>query len=293
LTILKCLFITLILGSVVLGLRISDQLNIDTNLSELTPKNKNTPQTKSAISQLSKSIEQRALLLIVGDDENSVFGAGDHLRSKLAELNGLSLHPEAEELAEELLNTLTPYRFSLLTEKQRHDLQTQSAQFIATQAKNDMFALSSIRFLPFDKDPLGWHSNFVEQLFNSLQPSDTNSSVFHSIVSFSISEGAMDISTQEALKTSLDLLSNELTSQYNIKLERSGIFFFAADAATTSKQDISLISTGSTIGVILLLLLAFRSVWSLILPVSSVLFGVIFAFIVTHSLYGNVHVLTI
>ena len=293
LMILKCLFLGLIIVSILFGLRISDQFRIDTNLSELSPQNQHSPQTKSAIDELSKNIEQRALLLIVGDDEDSVFSASDDLRSKLNELSGLRVHPDANELAESLLETLTPYRFSLLTDEQRETLTTKDTQTIAHQAKNDMFALSSIRFLPFNEDPLGWHSHFIQQLFSSLQPPNTDSEIFHSVVAFSISNGAMDIKTQETLNNSLDVLTDELISQYDIKLERSGIFFFASDAASTSKKDIGLISTGSTIGVIFLLLLAFRSIWSLILPVSSVLLGVIFAFIVTHSIYGSVHVLTI
>jgi len=101
------------------------------------------------------------------------------------------------------------------------------------------------------------------------------------------------MTAQQTLSTQLDQVISGLEKSYDVTIDRSGIFFFASEAAKESKQDISLISTGSTIGVILLLLFVFRSVKALILPVMSITFGVGFAFVLTHLIYGNVHVLTI
>lgn len=294
LLILKCLFGLLLIISIVLGFNVHQTLNIDTNLSELSPKNQHSPHTKAAIQKLSDNVEKRALLLITGIDEDAVLDASDALETGLNSVTGLRVHPNPETIAGHLLDILKPYRFALLNDQQRSTLNSTDHASIVATAKTDMFALSSAtRFYPFDQDPLGWHSDFIQSLFASLQPPETNSNQFHSVTSFSIDDGSMNMQRQAILSNELDQLSKQLTDEFDINIERSGVFFFAAQAAKNSKQDISFITTGSSIGVILLLLLAFRSVWGLILPVVSVLTGVAFAFVITHSIFANVHVLTI
>ena len=293
LTIAKTVFILLLFATIVLGVGISNSLTIDTNLSELNPQNQHSQQTKAAIEQLSNNIERRVILLVQGSDEDQVFDADDTLREQLSKITNIRIHPDNETTANKLINTLKTYRFALLNDQQRNRLQQPDFTDIIAKAKNDVFGFSAVRFYPFNQDPLGWHSDFIQQLFNTLSPPDSTSENYHTTVSFSIEDGAMDMQRQAVLSDALDSITQQLENDYLVNIERSGIFFFAADAASSSKKDISLISTGSTIGVVLLLLLAFRSFWSLILPVSSVLLGVCFAFIVTHYIYGNVHVLTI
>jgi len=101
------------------------------------------------------------------------------------------------------------------------------------------------------------------------------------------------MSTQQALDQSLSATMKKVTDMYSVNLDRSGIFFFANEAAQRSKQDISRISAGSTVGVVLLLLFVFRTMRALLLPITSVLLGIGFAFIVSQLIYGHVHVLTI
>ena len=295
LLIAKAVFVVMLISTIILGLRISTDIRIDTNLSELNPQNQHSNQTKAAIDQLNDNIERRVLVLIVGADETQVFDANESLRKELSALSGITLHPDSEQVAEQILSTLKPYRFALLTAQQRATLDDVDHDEIINRAKEDLFSLSSLRYFPFNEDPLGWHSDFIQNLFSSLQAPerDSDSVNYHSIVSFSIDEGAMDMRRQESLSNSLTLITQQLQRDYQISIERSGIFFFAADAASSSKKDISFISAGSTVGVVLLLLLAFRSFWSLLLPVASVGLGVAFAFIITHGIYGNVHVLTI
>lgn len=287
------LFLCLVLFTLVFGFRVSQEVNINTNLSELSPQQQYSAQTGRAITELSDSISRRALLLITGQDEDTVLGASDKLRTELVKLNSLRLHPDAESLAGELVETIAPYRFSLLNETQRQQLANSTSNSIVQESKAKLFSIIGLRLLPFDQDPLGWHSAFIEELFAALQPNETGENQFHSIVSFSIDSGAGDMKRQQSLSVELDTIIEELQNSYEVSLNRSGIFFFSVDAAAKSKKDISVITTGSTIGVVLLLLLVFRTLRSLVLPVSSILLGIAFAFVVSHSIYGNVHILTI
>jgi len=287
------LFFCLIFFTVYFGFSVTQEININTDLGELNPQQQFSNQTKAAIAELTDSIGSRVVLLITGPNEDSVLGANDQLRSGLYKLDGLRIHPEAETLATDLAAALIPYRFSLLTESQRQQLAQLTTNAIVQASKTELYSLTGVRLLPFNQDPLGWHSSFIQELFSSLQPSENSTSLFHSVVSFSIDIGANSMRRQESLIVQLEAIIEDLKIDYDVSIERSGIFFFSVDAAAESKKDISLITTASTIGLVLLLLLVFRSFQSLVIPVSSIILGVAFAFVVSHSIYGNVHILTI
>ena len=292
----RLLFIALLLISSVLGLRIASELQIDTNLADVSPSIQNTLETRAAIAQLTQNVEQRILLLISGGDDDSVFEAEQQLRNRLSKLSELSILPTSEVLAEKLTEGIKPFRFSLLSDDQRAELISGNAEAIVQQAKASLFGLSEqIRLYPFADDPLGWHSNTLLALLDN--PSAGLSNVeavgFNTVINLRIDYGAMNMNAQQSLMTNLNIVIAEVASDYPVTVDRSGVFFFVAQAAKDSKQDISRITIGSGIGVILLLLFAFRSLHALLLPFISIALGVGFAFIATHLIYGSVHVLTI
>jgi predicted exporter len=292
----RLLFIALLLISSVLGLRIASELQIDTNLADVSPSIQNTPETRSAIAKLTENVEQRILLLISGEDDDSVFESEQQLRNRLSNISELSILPTSEVLAETLTEGIKPFRFSLLSEDQRAELISSDAEAIAQQAKASLFGLSEqIRLYPFADDPLGWHSNTLLALLDnpSAGLSNVDSAGFNTVVNLRIDHGAMNMNAQQSLMADLNIIIAEMESGYPVTVDRSGVFFFAAQAAKDSKQDISRITIGSGIGVILLLLFAFRSLRALLLPFISIALGVGFAFVATHLIYGSVHILTI
>jgi len=285
------LFVVCLLAMLFFGLNAASNIQIDTNLADIAPTTQTDNNTKAAVATLQKNIQQRIVLLISAANEDSVFAAQDYLRAAIEVLPNIRLHPSSDELAENLIDHLMPYRFSLLSLQQRTDLPRTSAQEIAEQAQQSLYSLSSaVRLFSFEDDPFSIHS---ETLLSLLSAADSNPDNHVAALNLSISQDALNIQTQATLTQALDAAIAETAQKFDVQLDRSGIFFFAAHAAKKSKHDISLISTVSTIGVVLLLLLVFRSSRALLLPIVSIGLGVGFAFIVTHSLFGKVHVLTI
>ena len=183
--------------------------------------------------------------------------------------------------------------FSLLTQAQLQNLAQQPTVAIAEQAQKSLYGLSTqIRAFPFTEDPLGWHSETLLSLVQQTSEEQIQER-FSLPIAMTIRQGAMNIRAQRELSAQLDAVITQTTEDFEVAIDRSGVFFFAADAARSSKQDVSFISTGSTIGVVLLLLLVFRNIRALILPVISIGLGIGFAFVVTHWWYGKVHILTI
>ena len=272
-------------------------LTIDTNLTEVSPQAEGSAETTEAIQQLSTSIEQRVILLVQGPDEDQVYDAGEALRLGLDKLKDITVIDNNEVLTEKLVSKLSIYRFLLLSESQQSFIASKSPQQIALLAKQKLYSIdSSGRALSFDKDPLGIHSDVFSDLFSSASSTFSNREIkqgFAQSISIIIDRGAMNMDIQQSLNGRLTSLVQQVQNEFNVSVDRSGLFFFAADAASKSKSDMTLIGAGSTVGVIALLLLAFGSIRSLLLPIASIFIGISFAFLTTHFIYGKVHILTI
>ncbi len=264
-------------------------LQIDTNLADVTPTTINSAESADAIKALQSNIENRVLILLSSADELGLDRAEELLREALTGAPNLEVHPDNDEIFNTLQAQLSPFRFNFLTDSQRQDLIDFNAEQIAEQAKSQMLTLiGEPRILGFADDPLGWHSsallNFLQQ-----QTEEENSR----LIGLSIARGAMDIRAQETLSQQLDSIFTSIKSATAVSIDTSGVFFFAADAAQAAKRDISLISSISTIGIVMLLWLTFGSLRALGLPLISVASGVVFAAVVTHLIFGSLHILTI
>lgn len=293
----RFVFFSLLIICIIAAINIGQSINIDTNLADVSPKTNNSALTDNAIEQLSSSIQKRIILLISSNDEDSVYDAQDELNTGLEIIKSITLQTNPDDLSEKLIEGLKPYRFSLLTDEQRVALLTKSVQTIAKESENSLYDLSSnARIYDFNDDPLGWHSDTLFDLLNTdllAGGPQESSDTFYAVVPISINQGALNINSQTELSQQLDYLISQIKTDYDVDVDRSGIFFFATHAAKSSKQDITVISTFSTIGIVLLILLVFRSFRALLLPVVSIAIGVGVAFVCTHLLYGNVHILTI
>lgn len=296
----QVLFGALIFLAVSYAISLNGQFKLDTGLADVAPKIANNAQTQNAIKALRDNIEKRIVLLVSGLDEDHVLDASDELARELQQLPAVFLLPSDDELLEQLIVALEPYRFGLLSEPQVKLLNHRSAQEWVDVAKRDATSISGARIYSFAKDPFGISSDSLFDVLQQLQvrgaedsPLRPKGSLSHQSLALLIKSDALNMRQQQDLSVQLDTIIAKVLSQYEVSIDRSGIFFFAAQAAQQSKKDISLISSISTVGVVLLLLFVFRSLLALALPVVSVLMGVGFAFLVTHFVFGSVHVLTI
>lgn len=289
----RVIFVILIVASIFLGLNIGNKIEINTSLDNLAPRLQDNPQIQAATNSLNKNIEKSILFLLSSENEDVVYIAEDDLRLHLGNASIITVHPDANYLSEQLIKNLKPYRFSLLSTEQQQVLLNDSASEIAAVAKASLYNLSAqSRAYPFDDDPLGWHSATLHSLLKNNARLESNSENT-ALVSISINDDALDMRNQQSLFRTLDSIIKIVQEKHQVEIERSGVFFFAEDAAKNSKRDIKLISSFSTIGVVLLLLLTFRTSRALLLPVLSIGLGIVFAALVTHSVYGNIHILTI
>lgn len=289
-------FFLTVLISLGLAYQIGSKPQIDTDLADVSPSLANLAETQLAAETIQSFAQKRIIFLLEGEDENAVFDAEQDLRQGLEALDGLRLIVSNEQLLSGLLEGLSPSRFMFQTEAQSTLLTQLDANQLSDRAIRKLHSgLSQAAVFNFSQDPLFWHNDTFSDIISQLRlvTADDSGDRFIALVSADIVSGALNVDKQEQLIVSFNELQQQLSSNHKVTIERSGVFFFAADAAQNAKQDITTISVGSGLGVVVILLIAFASLRALILPLLSVAVGVAFAFIITHSVFGNVHVLTI
>ena len=278
------------------------RVNIATNLEDLNASALPDPGLKFATDRLAQEFSQRFLLVVKGDDELATIAALNTLRAQIETIDILQTLSD-EDLREDYLSLLTPYRFNLLNTEQRQSLQIKTSDELALLAQRKLFQLGEgVRFIPFEQDPLAWFGDYILSLATaqaSFQEGsdDEDSTVaplfYYESIALAIREPSMTLPQQEQLYSQLIALEEQLATEYGVEVLHSGVFFFAVDSAQSAKSDIQLIAVGSALGVLGLMLLVFRSLLPLLLALGSIALGVGFAVVVSHLLFGSVHILTI
>ena len=270
---------------------------IDTNLNDLNPTQINEPGLKKAIDALTVDISQRFMVVIKGDDKTAVLNSKTALQDKLNALPELTVIKDTD-LQNDYLEVLSAYRFYLLSDDQRRSLEVNSHQQIADSALRKLYQIGDgVRLIPFEQDPLGWFSDYLltsfdneDMPFQASNPDTQNETTSFSVMFSTFPQG---MSAQQSVYSQIQALEKQISERYNVTVLRSGMFFFAVDSAQSAKADIQLIAVGSVAGILLLMMLVFRSLLPLFLSLTSIAIGVGFGVLTSTLVFGSIHVLTI
>lgn len=289
-------FLAVVIASLSFVLLNPGHIQIDTDLNDLNPEKREDRNLQSALSDLNEDIGHRFMVVIQGKSGNEVSTAKDAMQEALSASDALSVLSD-DAVKKDYLSSLAPYRFNLLSERQRQSLESLSAAKIADEAQRRLYQLGDgVRAIPFKDDPLGWFTDYVMSGLTDLDAMDLSADdATRKVVSFSVTftNYPTNMTDQAALYQSLDKIKTEVQQRYQVDVLYSGMFFFAVDSASTAKSDIQLIAVGSAVGVIVLMLLVFRSLLPLALSLSSIAIGIGFGVLASVYTFGSIHVLTI
>ncbi|MFC0309027.1 MMPL family transporter [Gallibacterium trehalosifermentans] len=104
---------------------------------------------------------------------------------------------------------------------------------------------------------------------------------------------AQDLNEKAELVEKINQITTQLTAKNEINIYRRGALFFSHAAAESVERDITIIGTGSLLGIILLLLLVFRSLYPFLLLTSSLFTAMLFGTLATWWWFGEIHLLTL
>ena len=280
-------------------------VQIESNLQSISPHYIPDPELEQASNQLAQALQQTLLLVAKSDTHEALELLLEDFPDQLQELPLKQLRfNDAGVSFEQFIDAVTQQRFYLLTDEQLQALDAATDAELVAQAQRQLYSVAgSARLLPLTMDPLGLVSDYALQMLENL-PGTSESQIISSVedsgelyylpFTFSVLMDAQDFNQQANIAAEISRIEQTITAiAPEVSLLHSGVFFFSVNAASSAKADITLISTGSTLGIIVLLLVFFRSLRTLVLPLVSIGIGVGFAFVSCQLIFGSIHIFTV
>ncbi|WP_456268059.1 hypothetical protein M1D97_12505 [Kushneria sp. AK178] len=268
--------------------------SLDTRITALMPETHQSDEIDRANDQLGAPFAHRFVLLLEAEplDESAEALADELERADV--VSELRYRPGDYQL-DSLLEVLGPSRYRLLGDELRATLDSGDTDALRRQALSSLVMPAGIDQHPV-RDPFGllnrWLDSQLSTRFDTrgdLVTLDVDGRALV-VMTGTLSGNAWDTGLQDRLTSALAQFRR---THPDAHLWRSGMVFHAADGAHQARSEISTIGLGSLIGVLLILLVVFRSpltIATLLLPLAS---GGVLALAITLWWFQGIHLLTI
>jgi len=272
-------------------------VQLDTRLADLAPRTERAGAAQ-ALAGRAERLAATTLRFVLRADG----GGEEQLDAAVALLvEGLDVEPGVRRVRTEarearLVELLAPHRFSLLPDALVPDVDADRDDAIVERAVAALYAPGmALRSLPIDADPLnlfgGWLDERLLAASVAAAPAGTDPP---RRVGQRLIEARLDTDDERGAVARLERLRERILTAYpGVSVLRTGVPFFAAEAAERSRGDIDRISIGSLIGVVVLMLPVFRSFRPLVLPALSIAIGAASGAVLVLLVHGSMHVLTL
>ncbi|MCB1582385.1 MAG: MMPL family transporter [Xanthomonadales bacterium] len=293
---LRILWVTLLVGSI---FYISNYLKIESSILKLLPKYEEA--TTNAFIQIATETVNKQVVLLASSSNKQLLVS--EFKKELQQLQQLDLIKEtnyevATEKLVEVYQLLSPFRQNLLSLEDRQALVGgMGADYFIHQAQQALYGLQQVNFEQLISDPLFLFQRYLMG-FNQLNVMsfDSGEMVFlvdhedqHHMAAFiELKDSAFSPDNQAQFVAILDQLEHRLADD-NIELSAFGAALYAHQAYQDAKHEISTVGLGSLLGIVLLLLLVFRSTMPLIFSLFAIGLGLLVALALTLFVYGYVH----
>ncbi len=197
-----------------------------------------------------------------------------------------------------LFKNLFPYRARLLAQEDRQHLISRNHDYLLQTALAEIVGL----FTPANvkQDPFSFFSHYVKgNQFPSPFQIDRDGDVYilssgitWHVYTGTLKESAFSMDVQDLLSQNVIPFLNDLQAQ-GIKILKMGGIFYATAGANQARHEISLIGFISTVGIILMMLVIFRSLRPLVFATLVIATAIVTGFAACLVIFGSVHILAI
>ena len=261
----------------------------------LLPLTEQEPQVRDATAKMAESFEQHMLLVLVPEQPATFQELASLARALDARITGSALFEPPQPLKWDP-EIWQQHRFQL-TSEQTLALVRRDPQALLTETERQLFGLSIARTpVNLEQDPLALHDRYMKDFLpEGVEPvterifSNASGNLFASVI---LSNSAFDATASADLLQWLEATYGWADSR-GATLLVSGAPRFAAHGAVQARSEIGTFGSLSLAGVVVLLLLTFRSLPALAGTFSCIAFGAAAGFAATHLWFGHVHMLTL
>lgn len=287
----------------ILALAVFMTVNFKTDLSAFIIAGNNTEEILLASEMQSGTLSKRYLISVVSDEKKSVPKALlQNLIARLKTINGVEqvwIPGQQKKITQTLQSLYVQYANGLYSQEPEQDLaQVFSAEALAERAKMLKKALLSPQGTMIKKvalqDPLLLTLNGFQLLKNQMQKISVQDVSYQNLILETTMAG-LDVPQQSRIQAEIKRAFNNLNlSELNqYQLEMTGVPVFAVATQTLIQGDITRISILSSVLLMVLFLLIFRS-FSVLFQVFTLLAIVILSAILsTQLVFGYVHGMTV
>jgi len=283
----------------------SHGIPLETNLLRLLPATEANPVAEQAVAHLTQAVGDRVLFLVGAPQRADAVQAARQFGTALAQpavfksvrVDVPTLQPA--QLRAPFLNA----RFSLLSDADRNDLQRDPAHALEQRLQQRLALFSGTGIgLSLEEDPfdyfgralaaLPWQNSRLTLQEGVLQVQEGAQTWV--LVMAELQGSAFTEAVQEQVLAAVTQAEQDIKQHTpQVQVLRTGGLFYAQAARASAQQDVELIGTVSMVGIVLLLLLAFRSPLPMLLTSVSVAVGLGVALLVTVTWFGSLHLLTL
>ncbi|OBU16996.1 hypothetical protein AYY19_14315 [Photobacterium aquimaris] len=283
------------------------QLPIETNILALLPKNDQDPAAQQAFDHIATSMSNKVIFLVGSPNSATMIAAAEQFSHQLVKL-GLFANIDAKmsnSQQQAWAQLYYPKRFQLLTPAQQqrlaHNPHQQTEQVL--QALYNPF--SGVTGAELKHDPFLLFRDFLTQLSAQNGHFSLNHGFLttqyqqrhYALITAELTGSPYSVKLQHQLPA-LNALQQQIINHYSTATEKvdilhTGVIFYAAHGTQSAEQEISTIGLGSLLGILVLLVVVYRSPLPLALALLSISCGLIAAFVGTVAIFGKVHLFSL
>ena len=273
---------------------------LETGFLALLPATEQRPEVGKAIQQQTQAINRKLVWLVGAESAQQAIALAKQLKQPLHNSGlfaPLQLQISVQDY-QQRYQQLFDYRYQLLDTSSRQLLQSNPQQIIQDNLQQLYGPMGALQAYNLAQDPLLLFARY----FQTQNPLQLNIEQGFVVIKDGERHWALLLSELPDNDLKLDKLSalleitqtaDRLIKHQSGELLVSGLPLFTAHGAHTAQQEISTIGVGSSIGVVLLLFLTFRSPRPLLLCGLAVASGLLAAWLLCLVLFGKIHMLTL
>ena len=273
---------------------------LETSFLALLPVTEQKPEIAKATKQHNELMARKVIWLTGANTSQAAVIQAQQLKQQLQK-SGLFSRIVLEFSAQnyrESYQHLFPFRYQLLEPQTKHTLTVNPNGLIAQNLETLYSPIGQMQSTDFERDPLLLFSRY----FNAQNPIKLNveqgvvilhdEQRFWALLLTDLHESANQL---DKLETLLDLVTRtqSQTRAAGGDLMVSGLPLFTATGSQSAKQEISTVGIGSSVGIVLLMLLTFRSPRPLLLSFLAIGSGMFSALVLSVLFFGKIHIITL
>lgn len=272
------------------------------NLLELLPRDERNPALHDLSVLMASRFEDKLLILINSGNPEQTLPLAKDLQSRLQSSAHLKVNDATQTIQQELIKLYRPFSQQLLSPERREWLQTHNPSELAEQSYAELFSPVALpRPYSFTEDPFNlgghWLTSLIPRLkiqeyqgFPMVVDNRKGAAQSWLLVTATLTDSPFDVAVQKNVANTIQGFQQQWP---RAELLTSGMIFHATAGTEQATNEMNTVGLGSTICIVLLVLLVFRRFTPLVAVLMSMTGAYVLALTVSLLVFGNIHIITL